>query len=1346
MIPKSRLLIAFAFSAAIALMGCGGGGDDDPVAPTPPGLNSASATPPSVIQGNGVLFTTLAVPGSGTITSVTINISVFNAALAAQPMYDNGTNGDLVAGNNVYSFLYSMPGAAPVGPASLAITATDSNGLTASANASVTVVVNNPPVVSNGTISRNPVPPGARVLITVDASDADGNLTSVTADLTAIGGVASATLYDDGTHGDAFTADGTWSFEATASPASTPGTGKSILFTAQDSAGTSDTDSVTFDVSSNVAPAMSGESVVPSHQIQRLKVLFSVHVTDSDGLNFVQLNLTPINGSATQAMYDNGTNGDPTALDGTYCFEYTLPDACPVGSFKIYMNAEDTLGETNFAYVNLSTEANFPPQVSNPLATPSTTPRNKNVLFTITATDSDGTVASVRIDLSGLGGTATETMYDNGTNGDVTASDSTWSLQWYIAPTATPNSYNLNVTATDNDTVTASGVIALTVQTNVAPTLQNPAASVNPVEVGALTKFTVDVSDDSPPVASVTIDLSSIGGSASASMYDNGTNGDMIAGNGTWSLNYTVPGATSSGAKTLNVTATDSGGASNSTSISLTVNANQPPSLSNASATPAVAMPHTQITVTVTVTDMHGLSSVTADASAVGRGSSITMYDDGLTGGDASAGDNVWTCQFDAAGLTTPGAKSIPIAATDTLGLGGNSSASPIIARFRLEHALFLEDIHGNSSSDIYAVGEKCQVYRYDGTQWRMMDAYPGTSVSWWSVWCESASSVWVGGSGGNIRVFDGKDWSSRNPTGMGSLEIRGIWADGAGNAWAAGGANGVATDNGGYNVWNGSSWGSVTLDGNDDLNDVFGVGSNDVMVVGADGQVHHWNGTAWSTESAGALDCQGVWGYKDATTTRYWAVAGNDSTTVAAAAIYTTSYPNGSPSGTWSAIGSLPYTNVDLRGIYGSVTGTTLNAIYVVGTYLNANLYATVWVSTNGTSFSQVTSGNNYFPNAPYRLILSDAWMAAGASDVWIGGHRTIQHYSSSASPPWSEYSRGTYDNTRALDVLSSTRAITWDYPVRPGGTNPVQLSSIVHDYNSGTWNEYTDLTGTVGAELRTYTMLNPPSGSQGAICPRMYAVKMFSSSAVYGVGDDGHVFSWDGQNVVSHDFVSQHQFGTPTNQQRLYALWGTGQTDFWFGGEGVNVFRYTGSWSPAPAATQLSGSGNDVTGIWGSSNTDVYAVVSDTAVGTPAGTLGEVHHFNGTWSSLAGTNGLPNAGSIPNLNSVYGTSSTNVFIAGANGFFRQYSGNPLAWTDLRPTLGNPSATLYTVFGDSSNGDVFVAGSETRVWCYVNSTWSALRACGTSGAGSISFLGGDAAGSFILLTGSGGITLRLEK
>lgn len=89
------------------------------------------------------------------------------------------------------------------------------------------------------------------------------------------------------------------------------------------------------------------------------------------------------------------------------------------------------------------------------------------------------------------------------------------------------------------------------------------------------TLLTVDVTPGvSPPSTGISVvaNLSTIGGSSSQAFLNNGTGGDVIAGDNRWSYRITVPEITPSGNKSLPYTLSDAQGRSTTGVIGLTVN------------------------------------------------------------------------------------------------------------------------------------------------------------------------------------------------------------------------------------------------------------------------------------------------------------------------------------------------------------------------------------------------------------------------------------------------------------------------------------------------------------------------------------------------------------------------------------------------------------------------------------------------------------------------------------------------------------------------------------------------------------------------------------------------------
>ena len=106
------------------------------------------------------------------------------------------------------------------------------------------------------------------------------------------------------------------------------------------------------------------------------------------------------------------------------------------------------------------------------------------------------------------------------------------------------------------------------------------------------------------------------------------------------------------------------------------------------------------------------------------------------------------------------------------------------------------------------------------------------------------------------------------------------------------------------------------------------------------------------------------------------------------------------------------------------------------------------------------------------------------------------------------------------------------------------------------------------------------------------------------------------------------------------------------------------------------------EVTGIWGSSGTDVYAIG-----------YGSILHYDGTrWSSMK-------SGVNVALNAIWGSSGTDVFAVGEA--IIHYDGK--TWSSMTSGTSN---SLQGIWGSSAT-DVFAAGYFNTILRYDGSTWS---------------------------------------
>ncbi len=292
------------------------------------------------------------------------------------------------------------------------------------------------------------------------------------------------------------------------------------------------------------------------------------------------------------------------------------------------------------------------------------------------AGDNNSDIASVTADLSQFGGPAAAVMVDDGTGGDAVPGDGVWTVNYTVqAGTEVDQVVNASVTAvnTSSDSTTTDDTSDLVLNNLPAPTvtdgnilvvLSSDAGTPGVANVGDVVTVTWDNSasgDNNPDITAVSADMSQFGGPAAVTMVDDGTGGDAAAGDAVWTVQYTVaagglvdqPAYASVAATNVNgdhTTIADTG--------TITVNNLLPPAVTDAAiqvtistdgGTTGVADIGDVITVTwdngATGDNNSGIATVTADLSEFGGPAAAGMVDDG-TGGDATAGDGVWTAEY----------------------------------------------------------------------------------------------------------------------------------------------------------------------------------------------------------------------------------------------------------------------------------------------------------------------------------------------------------------------------------------------------------------------------------------------------------------------------------------------------------------------------------------------------------------------------------------------------------------------------------------------------------------------------------------------------------------------------
>ncbi len=139
-----------------------------------------------------------------------------------------------------------------------------------------------------------------------------------------------------------------------------------------------------------------------------------------------------------------------------------------------------------------------------------------------------------------------------------------------------------------------------------------------------------------------------------------------------------------------------------------------------------------------------------------------------------------------------------------------------------------------------------------------------------------------------------------------------------------------------------------------------------------------------------------------------------------------------------------------------------------------------------------------------------------------------------------------------------------------------------------------------------------------------------------VWSVSEQGNILRWNGAQWSIHHTVTG----------ALHAIWGSGPTDIWVGGEG-GIFHGQGASSSAIVWTAVATpAALPVLSMWGSSSDDVWAVAGKTHTSTqPFVYEGQVLHYTG---ASAGWSLDPISSQPAAFSRVWGASSSDVWIGG--------------------------------------------------------------------------------------------------
>ncbi len=458
----------------------------------------------------------------------------------------------------------------------------------------------------------------------------------------------------------------------------------------------------------NHPPVVSGGEVDPT-QIPddgSIQPVISCSVVDEDGnlkTNGVTADLSElVGGSYTkQVLYDDGTHGDAVKEDGTYTYMITQAPRS-VGEKVLRITAEDYRGAKDYSNVTIEVRSVYDwteePEFVRAGVTPRGVPNDGFTEAVIWARvdDEEGDLDKVEVDLSPVGGETWQRLYDDGTSGDVFSDDGNWSFAFTISPITPLGELQVELTAYDHAGHEVNEIVWIKVIIPpVAPIIKEvqlePTTVVN--DGKGICELTALVEDDNGDLLQVYVDLSRVDGSSKASMYDDGTHGDLKPDDDIWTITFTVPSSVYTGSKKLGITAEDAEGLTGENSATLYIDqANLPPEIDEWELSSTSVSPGTRVDVFVNVSDPEGFIQEVVIILTELDGSIIDLLDDG-EGADATADDMLYSGFFTVPEGTSAGVYNLTLEVTDAGGKKASNKVSITVVEPKGKETLPMDEI-----------------------------------------------------------------------------------------------------------------------------------------------------------------------------------------------------------------------------------------------------------------------------------------------------------------------------------------------------------------------------------------------------------------------------------------------------------------------------------------------------------------------------------------------------------------------------------------------------------------------------------------------------------------------------
>jgi len=166
-----------------------------------------------------------------------------------------------------------------------------------------------------------------------------------------------------------------------------------------------------------------------------------------------------------------------------------------------------------------------------------------------------------------------------------------------------------------------------------------------------------------------------------------------------------------------------------------------------------------------------------------------------------------------------------------------------------------LSGVHGTSMDNVFAASGDGAVLAWNGAAWTQLPCPGEHGIA--DVWAVGLDDVFAAGSYGELCHWNGTAWTAW--TADPPCNFKTLWSAGPDHLLAAGSGSVMFR-------WDGTDWSPVQLPRDGYIEDIWGTGSDDLFIGGyyftsvtQYAQLHHWDGSAFTSYSLGTAGLNGM-------------------------------------------------------------------------------------------------------------------------------------------------------------------------------------------------------------------------------------------------------------------------------------------------------------------------------------------------------------------------------------------------------------------------------------------------------------------------------------------------------